>query len=344
MRLRPLLKKLGISLASLAVAAVVAELVARALEPGPFSFIDRSPYVDSAADKHYRHKPGFAGRWDSTWYEIDERGFRGPDREVTGADGEYRIACVGDSCTFGKGVAEEDSWPRQLEGLLRERAPGALSFNMGINGAHGRVYLEVLREQIEATRPQVVALGYNINDFPNSLRTADEKVFAERGLRRFLPQGLRDAMGRLALYRFARAAYYDMNLKKDLAASEASAAKAAAVPVDDAVWERERGYLTEIRDLADAHGAKVVVFLFPYESQVLLDDYDRGPIERLDQECEQLGLPFFDLAEEFRARARVDGMVKKLFIRGDRYHPNAEGYGIVAERLLAELDALGLAP
>lgn len=344
MRLRPLLKKLALSAASLVVAGIVAELVARAMEPGPFSLVDRSPYVDSPADGHYRHRPGFTGRWDSTWCEIDQRGLRGPEREVTGEEGELRVACVGDSCTFGKGVLEPETWPRQLEALLRGRTPGAKVFNLGINGAHGRVYLEVLREQMDALAPQVVALGYNINDFPNSLRTADEEVFQERGLRRLLPQGLRDAMGRLALYRFARAAYYDMKVQDDLAAAEASARAAAAVPVDDAVWERERGYLTAIRDLAAGRGATVVVFLFPYESQVLLDDYDRGPIERLAGECAALGLPFFDLAEEFRAAARAEGAPRSLFIKGDRYHPNGAGYAVVARRVLAELEALGALP
>lgn len=344
MRLRLLLKKLSISLVTLVVAGVAAELVARAVEPGPFSFVDRSPYVDSEVDDHFRHRPGFEGRWDSTWCEIDERGLRGPAREVTDAEGEFRVACVGDSCTFGKGVLEPGTWPRQLEGLLRERAPGSKVFNLGINGAHGKVYLELLREQIADLKPEVVALGYNINDFPNSLRTADEEVFKDAGLRRLLPQGLRDAMGRLALYRFARAAYYDMNAAADLAASEASAKAAAAVPVEDEVWDRERGYLTAIRDLAAEHGATVLVFLFPYESQVLLDDYDRGPIERLGQECAGLGLTFFDLAEEFRTAAREPGAPASLFIKGDRYHPNAFGYSIVARRVLGQLEALGLAP
>lgn len=342
--MRLLLKKLSISAVTLVVAGFAAELVARAAEPGPFSFIDRSPYVDSEVDGHYRHRAGFVGRWDATWCEIDERGFRGPGREVTGAEGEFRVACVGDSCTFGKGVLEADTWPRQLEGLLRERAPASLVFNLGINGGHGRVYLAHLEQHIAALRPDVVALGYNINDFLNSLRSADEKVFKQHGARRLLPQWLRDGMGRFALYRFARAAYYDLNQGEDLAASEAAARAAAAVPVDDAVWQRERGDLTGIRDLAAKYGAPVVVFLFPYESQVLIDDYDRGPIERFAAECSSLGLAFFDLAEEFRAAASEEGAPPSLFLKGDRYHPNAAGYSIVARRVLAEFDAIGVAP
>lgn len=342
--MRPLLKKLSISAVTLAVAGVAAELVARVAEPGPFSFIDRNPYVDSEVDGHHRHRAGFVGRWDATWCEIDERGFRGPGREVTGAEGEFRVACVGDSCTFGKGVLEADTWPRQLEGLLRERAPASLVFNLGINGGNGEVYLAYLEQHIEDLRPDVVALGYNINDFPNALRSVDEKVFKQRGARRFLPQWLRDAMGRFALYRFARAAYYDVNQAKDIAAAEAMAGAVAAVPVDDAVWDRERGYLAGIRDLAAEYGAPVVVFLFPYESQVLIDDYDRGPIERLAAECSALDLPFFDLAGEFRAAAGEEDSPSSLFLRGDRYHPNAAGYSIVARRVLAEFDAIGVAP
>ena len=341
---RLLLKKLSISAVTLVVAGAAAELVARAAEPGPFSLIDRNPYVESEVDGHHRHRAGFVGRWDSTWYEIDERGFRGPVREVTGAEGEFRVACVGDSCTFGKGVLEADTWPRQLEGLLRERAPASLVFNLGINGGNGEVYLAYLEQHIEDLRPDVVALGYNINDFPNALRSVDERVFKQRGARRLLPRWLRDTMGRLALYRFARAAYYDLNQARDIAVSEATARAVAAVPVDDAVWDRERGHLTGIRDLAAEYGAPVVVFLFPYESQVLIDDHDRGPIERLAAECSALDLPFFDLAEEFRAAAGEEGAPPSLFVKGDRYHPNAAGYSIVARRVLAEFDVIGVAP
>lgn len=343
-RIRRLLKKLSLSAVSLAAAGVVAELVLRAEEPGPFSFFDRNPYVDSPVDGHVRHVPGFRGRWDSTWYEIDAHGFRGPERRPTFAASELRVLCVGDSCTFGKGVLEADSWPRQLEGLLRAEVADTLVFNLGVNGAYGRVYRELVREHAPALRPHLVVVGYNINDFPNTIQAVDVQVFEERKLRRLVPQGVRDALGRTALYRKVRELYYDTQKAGDWAASEAAAKEAAAQPVDSAVWDRQREFLADTKALAEAQGGKMMVFLFPFESQVYLETYDDAPIRRLAEVCAGLDVPFFDLAAEFREAARATAPSPALFIPGDRYHPNAQGYGIVAREVLTVLRARGWLP
>ena len=52
------------------------------------------------------------------------------------------------------------------------------------------------------------------------------------------------------------------------------------------------------------------------------------------ESCGDLGLPFVDLAEEFRRRARQSDPARELFLKGDRYHPNPEGYRIVAEEVM----------
>ncbi len=337
--MRRVLKKLGISFLSLLLFGVVAELVARAAEPGPFSLVDRYPYHEPEGVTEWRHLAGFEGRWDSTWYETDERGLRGQAAAPTFAAGERRIICVGDSCTFGKGVLEADCWPRQLETLMRVEGADVKVYNLGVNGTYGRVYLELLERHVPELKPETVVVGYNLNDFPNSLRKIDEAVFKERGLRRLIPQGTRDSLGRLALYRFARAAYYDSQRDRDLAASEALAATASAASIDDDVWQRERGTLMEIRDLCSGHGAAPVVFLFPYESQVLLESFDRGPIQRLSALCGELGLPFVDLTKAFRAEARGTDPMTELFIKGDHYHPNPAGYEIVAREVGKRLEA-----
>ncbi len=349
-RLRRLAKKLSISAVALVVAGVAAELVMRAQEPGPFSFFDRYPYVESKPDIHVRHQPGFVGRWDSTWYEIDERGFRGKTAPLTFGEDELRVVCLGDSCTFGKGVLEVDTWPRQLESRLNGTIEGqAVVMNLGLNGGHPRVYRQILEEHVDELKPNLILIGFNINDFPNTIRAVDEKVFNERKLRTILPQGLRDGLGRLALYRKARAVYYDTQKARDWEVSEKVAADAAAASsdgvaagADDGVWDLQREYLTSIREMAEKVDAHVLVFLFPYESQIFLDTYDRTPIETLSAVCGDLQMPFFDLTDRFRAVARKDTPPRQLFLAGDRYHPNAGGYRIVADVVMGELVSKGV--
>lgn len=338
-RLKKLAKKLALSFAFFGLVMAVCELVARGFEPGPFSFLDSNPYMPGELVRHV-HKPDFEGRWDSTWYQTNSRGMRGAELQVGFDEDEYRVVCVGDSCTFGKGVAEGDCWPRQLEGLLAEHVASAggawhpVVANLGVNGFSGRDYMRLFKGEGVELQPDLVLIGYNLNDFPNSIRAVDDLIYAKQGLRRILGTELRDFLGRFALYRFCRATYYDMNQKRDWKNAESIAARAATDDMDSEVWLKQREYLQGIIADASQSGAHVAVFLFPYESQVYLDSYQTAPIDRLRELCAEIGVPFVDLAAEFRERVRGANPPEQLFLRGDRYHPSPEGYGIVAEAVL----------
>lgn len=331
---RTFLRKASISLAALAGAFLIAEALTRSLEPGPFSFLDRNPYVAHPDDPRIvRHQPGFEGRWDGTWYQINQLGLRGPPVGAGASGDGYRIVALGDSCTFGKGVAESDTWPRQLERLLGEALPASgpvVVANMGVNGYSGATYERIFREVGLGLEPDLVVVGYNLNDFPNAIRAVDEYVFGDRKARRLISQDLRDALGRTAIYRWLRQAYYHSQRENDWEQAEAFARGTKASSLNDDAWSEQVSYLESIRDQASAIGAETAVFLFPYESQVYLGSFDTAPIDRLRETCKDLGLPFVDLAEEFRRRARQSDPVHELFLKGDRYHPNREGYRIVA--------------
>ena len=57
-------------------------------------------------------------------------GLRGP--ELADPKPEIRIACVGDSVTFGWGVSYEESYPARLERLLIERGRSVEVLNAGV--------------------------------------------------------------------------------------------------------------------------------------------------------------------------------------------------------------------
>ena len=87
------------------------------------------------------------------------------DDEVQ-ADGRKRILVIGDSCTFGWGVEQEDAFPQLLQQRL-DRGPHAGRYrviNAGVPGYtsyHGRLYLA---ERGLALEPAVVVVGYGFND------------------------------------------------------------------------------------------------------------------------------------------------------------------------------------
>lgn len=335
-----LARKLAVMAISAFVFLVAAEMLARAAEPGEFRWYDLSPY-EKVANLPHVHRRGAAVQWDGTFYQINSRGWRGPEFEPTFAPDELRVVAIGDSCTFGKSVEESDSWPRQLERELQAQLGASRTVrvaNLGVNGYSSGDYLEVLRTQALPLEPQLVVVGYSLNDFPNVLQKVDAAVYQnQQNLRAKLSWDLRTQLSRMALFRWMRATYYELNRARDLqqverVAQSVSDAQQASPEVLAGEAERMQQMVSESR----ARGAQLVAFLLPYESQVHLEHYTRGPIDALRAIAEPLGVDFIDMGERFRAESRSSDPPAKLFVRGDRYHPDAQGYSIVA-RSVAEV-------
>jgi lysophospholipase L1-like esterase len=345
MKLASFARKLAISLVTLVVIAVAAELIARAAEPGPFTLRDVSPY-ERKPPYAYVHKHSWKSAWDGTYYDINARGWRGPEYEPKFDASEYRVAAIGDSTTFGKSVEEHDCWPRQLERLLAsEVGPGRTPMvaNLGVNGYAAHDYVDALQREALPVKPNLVVVAYCLNDFPNVLQKIDAKVFQNnQNLRSKIPSGLRDQLGHYALFRYLRATYYEWNRERDLEASERQAREIGDTGGANAErMQKERERIKTIIDDSHAVGAQVIVFLIPYESMVYLDTYAPGPNATLREMAESLGAAYIDMPERFRRAARETTPMRKLFVRGDRYHPDADGYRLVAEAVLETARARG---
>lgn len=89
------------------------------------------------------------------------------DREYTSGpppEGTVRIAAVGDSFTFGWGVAQEEAWPEQLELLLNASTAGENDtdyevLNCGVPGTSFHEYENAAALIIQHFRPQVLIVG-----------------------------------------------------------------------------------------------------------------------------------------------------------------------------------------
>lgn len=91
-------------------------------------------------------------------------GFRGAD--ASGAAAGLRILSLGDSCTFGFRVAEDDTYPARLARICAERSGDSTVsvLNAGVPGytSHqGRVLFASL---VDVYRPDVVTIAFGAND------------------------------------------------------------------------------------------------------------------------------------------------------------------------------------
>jgi hypothetical protein len=88
----------------------------------------------------------------------NELGFRGAP-VAPAAAGRVRIAAIGDSFTFGWGVAETEAWPARLEARLRKKGIGADVLNLGSPGAGPREYAEIAERLLPVLEPDLVVVG-----------------------------------------------------------------------------------------------------------------------------------------------------------------------------------------
>jgi lysophospholipase L1-like esterase len=140
-------------------------------------------------------------------YRINRQGFRGDDFKIEKSG--LRIAVLGNSCSFGWGLNEEDSFAGRLRNLLRQK-PGAESvevYNFSVPGYSSlqgkRNYQKFVREY----KPDILFVTFGWNDQWMSANNRPDKD------QEMPPQFILDAyniIGRFRFYRFFKALLFSV--------------------------------------------------------------------------------------------------------------------------------------
>ncbi len=102
-----------------------------------------------------------------TWeVKLNSRGFRNAEFGPTKSPNTLRIVCLGDSWTFGHNADQDKSYPVRLEALLKEAFPNmnVEVLNLGMLASTSHIGLEVLKERALSLNPDIVLIGYSMND------------------------------------------------------------------------------------------------------------------------------------------------------------------------------------
>ncbi len=78
--------------------------------------------------------------------------------------GTFRIIALGDSLTYGYGIAEQETYPRVLETLLDDTFRVEV-LNLGVSGAQSEDILKILQGKLPLLQPDLVMYGVCLNDF-----------------------------------------------------------------------------------------------------------------------------------------------------------------------------------
>ena len=97
---------------------------------------------------------------------LNDDGFRSPPLTKEKRPGALRIACVGDSWTFGMNVNQDATYPGRLETVLKQQRPGADLdvMNFGVLGYSSFQGLQLLKSRVLDLHPDVLLIGFGMND------------------------------------------------------------------------------------------------------------------------------------------------------------------------------------
>lgn len=276
---------------------------------------------------------------------IDAIGFRTSGRLATAESSQFRILALGDSFTFGYGVADHETWPAMLGRKLGSKFQ---VLNAGVTSYSVFHELDLFKEKGLGLKPRLLIHGLYWNDHMMNRppRPTDPPLLTADG--HFTWDGdanpasdpswlraIRWLRGHSVLVHSAvtqarryltpansGAHLYDVEYRKFLAGE--------LVPE---AWQAVDDFYRDIKQLGEASGFSVYVIILPVRDIVTMLDaanhvypkYVRGLLERH-------GIPYLDgIALWQQKKLGVD-----LFLPYDE-HLTAEGYSVIAEEVAVRL-------
>jgi lysophospholipase L1-like esterase len=236
--------------------------------------------------------------------------------------GATRIVCLGDSCTYGSGVARRDTFPEQLQ-----RELGVDVVDAGVPGYTSFQAVSWLERDGWALQPDILVFTLGFNDARSWDDLTDEEHLEKLRARRSGLAGLLRSSRLLQALRGAGAA------DREAAPMDISKGRRtrSRVPVD-----RYRAWLQRAADDAAAHGARILYLLWPAAGNLAQDaDEDLSAHQSaLVGFCREQGLPLVNPIAALRPE-------RDAIYVGDDIHMNPRGNAIVAGEIAGKLRQLG---
>lgn len=263
-------------------------------------------------------------------HRINSMGFRSNEFEKVKAPGEFRVVTMGDSCTFGDGVANWDTYSIKLEDSLRKVLPGkkVSVINSGVPGYTSYQCKTYLERELLKLKPDVVTIYVGFNDNVPATGSIPDANRAPTNLKLYTTYNIL-RKSRVVQLLDSFVTRYIRPIKQPVISSD-EGHNTFRVPLAD--YEKN---FCAIKELGDKHGFKVIVMTLPH---VPFYESERNPwIRKAAKEC---SIPMMDLWYSMKA-LQISG--ENLF-EPDGGHPNTLGHQRIAQFLHLKIAALGLAP
>lgn len=322
------------------------EAAVRWFDVGPrFAPVDKSNYrICENPDLRYELVPGS----DYLGDPINADGLRDRERPIAKPPGVFRIACIGDSITFGLYVPSSETFAARLEARLNADPPSKGTtyevLNFGVTGYNISQSAANLSLRAMKYSPDLVVHAYCLNDPSQYSREfAVLRNRAGAAKRRYLDEILHEPRTWAGHSRLYRLAHYAWMVEADAWGRGRSSTSAYAVPAPtawtDAAYFRalhadeegtrrvENGF-RRIADIVAPARVPVLVAVFP-----LMDAWEGDTLsdvrEQIRASAAREKFAVLDLLPAYQSAAASSP--EPLAV--DNLHPSPRGHAVAAEAM-----------
>jgi lysophospholipase L1-like esterase len=268
--------------------------------------------------------PNWEGEIKTTKVSTNSFGMRDDEFPLEKPDGNIRILVIGDSFTFGLGVDQSTCYSEQLEQILnRQESEFIYSvLNGGVGGYNTEQEMKWLKEKGLAFEPDVVIVGFVLNDvIYRGIYNAELQPWPIQ------------LLWRTATYNVLSNIITSSRVESDVFKRSVETTKKLTEDSRkiDELWLECFDHIEEMKYLTDQSDIPLVIVLFPWPNQLQTDTGDPIPQARLIQHLQKLGIYYIDLLPAYQ---RVKN---GLYQQGDN-HPSVKGHEVAALEISAFLN------
>lgn len=285
----------------------------------------------------YSYVKGFKGHFPNAKFSdvpisINSHGFR--DKDFMVGRKTFRILVLGDSITFGAGIAASD---RYTEEISRRLCPEnrCVVMNLGVTGYQIGNYEAVLTEQISELKPDLVVIGFCMNDIQPA-STVDHVAKARRvGWVETLRGALAHSVAIRLVARQVRLASWDTEEYRQDWIEKATRA-----------WNSEKNKadlsstLVRLKQQALDADAEIVAILFPERSQLEDPEGWGSSYEEAERIFGDAHIPFVSgravLLENLKSNS--SDSFDSIYLSGDNIHFTPDAHRAFGSRLASAID------